>query len=54
MALPLKAKNKLLVDEPYLHFILDRGNKKLEANYSLLDKFEKEFLKKFKKKEEKK
>jgi len=54
MALPLKANNQLLVDDSYLHFILDRGNKKLEANYSLLDKFEKEFLKTFKKKEEKK
>jgi len=54
MALPLKVNNKVLVDETYLHFILDRGNKKLEANYSLLDKFEKEFVKKFKKKEEKK
>jgi len=50
MALPLKANNKLLVDEDYLKFILDRGNKKLELNYALLDKFEKAFLKEFKKK----
>ncbi len=51
MALPLKANNKLLVDEDYLHFILDRGNKKLKINYEILDRFEKEFLKKFKIKE---
>jgi len=49
MALPLKTNNRSLVDDFYLKFILDRGNKKLEANYKILDKFEKEFLKKFKK-----
>jgi len=53
MALPLKINNQLLVDDTYLNFILDRGNKKLTYNYELLDKFEKEFLKKFRKKETK-
>jgi tRNA(Phe) wybutosine-synthesizing methylase Tyw3 len=51
MALPLKTNNKILVDDDYLHLILDRGNKKLERNYEILDRFEMEFLKKFKKEE---
>ncbi len=50
MALPLKANNKLLVDDDYLKLILKRGNKKLEINYEILDRFEKEFITKFKQK----
>lgn len=39
MALPVKAKGKLLVEEEYLKKILEKANKKLEKNYFQLKKF---------------
>ncbi len=40
LSLPVKKKNKLLVERKFLKFLLEKANKKLERNYSLLKKFE--------------
>ena len=50
MAIPIKSKNNILIDDIYLKYIVDRANKKIELNFKRLDKFEKEFLKTFKEK----
>lgn len=47
MALPLKEKNKILVTDSYLDFIINRANKKLKLNYERLDLFSKTFINKF-------
>jgi tRNA wybutosine-synthesizing protein 3 len=48
MALPLKSGNDLLITDDYLKFIIERANKKIEINFERLEKFSKQFLKKFK------
>ncbi len=46
MSLPIKKEDSLLVSEEYLSFILEKANKKLEKNYSLLEKTSKLLLEK--------
>lgn len=47
MALPLKSGDRLLIDDDYLEFIINRANKKIEINFERLEKFSKQFLKMF-------
>lgn len=47
MALPLKENSRLLINDEYLKFILERANKKIEINFERLEKFSKLFLTKF-------
>lgn len=39
IALPIKKDGKLLVDEDYLKFMLEKGNQKIERNYERLEFF---------------
>lgn len=41
LSLPVKKKNKLLVEKQFLKFVLEKANAKLKRNYALLKKFEK-------------
>lgn len=41
ISLPVKKKNKLLVEKDFLNFLLEKANAKLEKNYLQLKKFEK-------------
>ena len=47
LALPVKINNQLLFDDSYLETIIKKANHKLDINFKRLEKFEKEFLKKF-------
>lgn len=40
MSLPVKKKNKILVEKQYLKFALEKANAKLARNYETLKKFE--------------
>lgn len=45
MALPIKNKEKTIVDKKTMKHLLQKANKKLEKNYTLLKKLEKSFRK---------
>ncbi len=45
IAFPVKKRKKVLVEKEYMKYILERANEKLEKNYSLLKRLEKEFRK---------
>jgi len=45
MAFPVKKESKILVSGDYMHYALERANKKLAKNYAMLKRLEKEFRK---------
>ena len=48
IAFPIKKGKKVLVEKEYMKYILERANEKLEKNYALLKRLEKEFRKELK------
>jgi len=48
IAFPVKKGKKVLVEKEYMKYILERANEKLEKNYKLLKRLEKEFRKELK------
>jgi len=48
IAFPVKKEKKVLVEKEYMKYILERANEKLEKNYTLLKRLEKEFKKELK------
>ncbi len=48
IAFPVKKGKKVLVEKEYMKYILKRANEKLEKNYALLKRLEKEFRKELK------
>lgn len=51
MAIPIKQKNKVLVEKKFFAFLSKQANKKLEANFVRLKRFETVLRKKLKEKE---
>lgn len=47
MYLPLKQESEILAGKEYAMFALKKANEKLAKNYSMLEKFQKEFAKKY-------
>jgi len=42
MALPVKQGRKVLVEDSYLQWVIEKANSKLEMNYEMLERFERE------------
>ncbi len=47
LSVPVKEKNKILIEKKFLKYLIKIANKKLIENYNLLKKFEEQCLKEF-------